>query len=235
MKKWQGDLMISVIIPFHPDLGPRDKAFNWIRKYYEIYFPSAEKIIARSKAPFNKSKAINEAAKNSKGSIIVIADADIVINPRFLRKAIKMLDSYPWIIPYNDVLDLTRVSTNRLLQTNPSWPLLANLEFQKRKTKNVIPVGGLNIIKRECFESAGGFDERFQGWGGEDDAFAAAMNTFCGHYKRVDQSIYHLWHPRSKPSDNRNYHTNFELALRYCKAQGNKSEMRKIIQERGNS
>ncbi|QCK82219.1 hypothetical protein E5Z46_08125 [Geobacillus kaustophilus NBRC 102445] len=43
--------------------------------------------------------------------------------------------------------------------------------------------------------AVGGFDERFSAWGGEDDAFSSAVNTLCGHYKRLEHTIYHLWHP----------------------------------------
>ncbi|WP_404359003.1 glycosyltransferase [Cytobacillus firmus] len=227
--------MISVIMPFYSDDGQRKLAFKWASQYYKKILPNSEMIIPSSTIPFNKAKAVNQAAKNAKGEILIIVDADIICCPQSISRAIKMLENTSWIIPYNKVLDITRKSTRALLQTKADWPLSLKVDAIPRETGKVIPVGGINVMKRACFEAAGGFDERFQGWGGEDDALAAAMNTFCGHYKRIDQSIYHLWHPRSKPSDNQNYKANLELAVRYCKAQGNKSEMRKIIQERGNS
>ncbi|MFK4998906.1 galactosyltransferase-related protein [Bacillus sp. N9] len=58
-------------------------------------------------------------------------------------------------------------------------------------------MGGINVVPRKHFETVGGFDERFVGWGGEDDAFAASLNTLCGYVKRLDATIYHLWHKRN--------------------------------------
>ncbi|MBG9543395.1 hypothetical protein ABE29_11575 [Cytobacillus firmus] len=223
---------LSILIPFFSDNGPRENAFRWIKNFYENLFPQAEIIIATSQPPFNKAKAINNAVKKAKGNNLIIVDADIICSPSTIKKGIKMLDQHPWIIPYNIVNDLTKNSTSQLLQTKPAWPLSINLKTEPRGPKGFKPVGGINIMTRACFEAAGGFDERFQGWGGEDDAFAAAMNTFCGRYVRIEQSIYHLWHPRVHTRDHKNYAANLQLAKRYCAAQNNKEEMRKVINER---
>ena len=55
--------------------------------------------------------------------------------------------------------------------------------------------GGVNILPRQHFERVAGFDERFQGWGGEDDAFAFSLNHLFGLPFRIDATIFHLWHP----------------------------------------
>ena len=225
--------MNSIIVPFYSDKGQRELCFKWVIQYYKEILPNSEVITPSSTAPFNKAKAINKAVKNARGDVLIIVDADIICSPQSLFRAVKMLKNTPWVIPYTTVLDLTRKSTRVLLQTEANWPLPVKLDATPRKTGKILPVGGINVLMRECFQSAGGFDERFQGWGGEDDAFAAAMNTFCGHFARIDQGIYHLWHPRSNPSNHANYKSNLKLAARYCKAQGNKAEMKKIIQERG--
>ncbi|MBR8646032.1 hypothetical protein KEH51_25350 [[Brevibacterium] frigoritolerans] len=83
---------VSIIIPFQTDNGPRAEAFKWIKQYYERSMPEAELclgIIDNDK--INKSKAVNLAAKKSNKRNFVIADADIVYDPKLIVKAIEVL------------------------------------------------------------------------------------------------------------------------------------------------
>lgn len=69
--------------------------------------------------------------------------------------------------------------------------------------------GAINIVLRKYFEKVGGFDERFKGWGGEDDAFMIAMCTLCGSFSRPKGTkIWHLYHPKEPLT---NYVNNLEL------------------------
>ncbi len=52
-------------------------------------------------------------------------------------------------------------------------------------------------MSRNTFIVAGGFDERFIGWGGDDDAFVHALETLCGNYIKLGREVFHLWHPRT--------------------------------------
>jgi hypothetical protein len=57
--------------------------------------------------------------------------------------------------------------------------------------------GAMLMISRENFYKAGGFDERFNGWGYEDNAFMLMCETTIGSYVETDNKAYHLWHPLS--------------------------------------
>ncbi|UAC49109.1 glycosyltransferase [Bacillus aquiflavi] len=227
---------ISILIPFKSDHGPRMNAFKWVKAFYKNTFPNADLCVGYSETkPFSKSQAVNNAAKTAAGDTFIIVDADIICSPKVINDSVKRLNHTPWIIPYSKVAHLNKHRTERLLQTDPKWPLDLNPKDKITKTKkNMLPVGGINILSRPCFEAVGGFDERFIGWGGEDDAFAASLNTICGHYTRLPHLIYHLWHPALRAVGNRHYKANYELALRYCKAIGNKMLMKKIIREKNN-
>lgn len=63
----------------------------------------------------------------------------------------------------------------------------------------VIPfAGGVVVVSVAAFWRAGGMDETFVGWGGEDDAFSHALHR-TGATRRVLHAgvAFHLWHRRS--------------------------------------
>jgi hypothetical protein len=49
-------------------------------------------------------------------------------------------------------------------------------------------------VRRELWESVGGFDEKFVGWGREDSAFQMSCEAEAGPFLRVSGSTFHLWH-----------------------------------------
>ncbi len=228
----------------------RDKLFKWVKKYYEATMPEVELCIGVDhNVPFNKSRAINNAAKKATRDIFVIADIDAIYDPNTLIRAIKMLNKYSWVIPYNHWLDLTKTSTEKLLVFPPQWPLPLKVQYRERIFKRVLirrknrrkrvvrsskPFGGVIVVPRKNFYRVKGFDERFVGWGREDNAFRDAMNTICGHYGRLrTSSVYHLWHPRVGARRNPNFRNNARLYKRYAKRRGKAAAMKRLINERG--
>ncbi|MDX8343978.1 galactosyltransferase-related protein [Rossellomorea sp. YZS02] len=208
--------------------------FKWLVKFYENTLPEAEICIGHSSTKqFSRSLAINNAARKASGEVFVIVDADIICNPYVIRNAVNTLKHSTWIIPYTNIEDIYPISTKKLLTQTPKWPLPPNIKSTKRfkGSKNFVSFGGINILKRESFYSVEGFDERFIGWGGEDDAFRCAMNTICGDFIRIDQNVFHLWHPPAKARSNPNYNNNVNLALRYCNSSGDITAMQKLIKE----
>ncbi|WLV25334.1 galactosyltransferase-related protein [Aciduricibacillus chroicocephali] len=216
----------SIIIPISLNDEIRAKLFRWVKSFYENVMPEVELCIGvANEKPFSKAKAINEAVRSSKGQYLVLADADIFYNPKLIEKSIEALAEHPWVIPYNEVLNVHRGSTDELIQTEPQWPVSIELDTRPR-THGPRLRGGINIVTRENFDLVGGFDERFTGWGGEDDAFASSLNHLCGHYKRLEGTIYHLWHPANNSSDE-NYKANIELLKRYSNKEAVLEEIRK--------
>lgn len=223
------------MIPYKPDYGARDELFNWVKSFYENVMPEVELCIGESQSePFNRSQAINNAANQATREVFVIADGDVIYDPQILVQAVKLLNQHAWIVPFGKFLDLSKSSTEELLQSSPQWPLSLEVEYEERlKNKNVKLVGGIIVVTRENFNMVGGFDERFEGWGKEDVAFKEAMNTICGPYKRThDHVAYHLWHPRTEAQGNPNYESNVQLYKRYIKSRGKVKEMKELIKER---
>ncbi|MFJ8255998.1 galactosyltransferase-related protein [Peribacillus asahii] len=227
---------VSIIIPFQTDNGPRAEAFKWIKQYYDHVMPEAELCLGIiDKDEINKSKAVNLAAKKATREIFVIADADIIFDPKLIVKAIEVLNEAAWVVPFTGIYDIERSGTERLLKTTPKWPI--DVKSEECTKANWIYkgfAGKLIVIPRVNFEAVGGFDERFSGWGGEDDAFSLSVQTLCGKLVNSKGDIYHLWHPTSNYETNPNGEANRALLNRYKRASGNKKEIIKLISERKN-
>lgn len=224
---------ISILIPFRSDHGPREKAFQWVLRFYEKIFPNVEICIGNCNTElFSRSIAINNAAKKATRDIFVIADADMIYNPKSIELSIPLLENNAWVIPYTRVIDISQKSTQNLLATEPVWPINIKLEaIEKQLTtkKGILPRGGLNVVSRTNFEAVGGFDERFLGWGAPDDAFCFAMDTLCGKHIRLKMNLFHLWHEPIKAKGNPNYQSNLALVQQYCRAYGNVRVMKQLI------
>jgi GT2 family glycosyltransferase len=224
---------ISFLVPFKSDNGYRDKIFKWILTFYEKYFPNAEICIGSSiSEPFSRSEAINNAALKSTKNIFVIVDSDLIYDPTIIKTSIELLNNNSWVVPYNFINYLSQSSTEHLLTTPPTWPLRVNLDAPKINYGKIGVTGGICIIPRKNFQRVRGFDTRFIGWGGEDDAFAFAVNTLCGKYTRLDGQIFHLWHPSKQAAGNPHYHKNVQLYNRYKMYDGSKVDMLNLIRKR---
>lgn len=221
---------VSVLIPFKSDNGPRDAIFKWVLDYYTQLMPEAEICIGTSKTElFLRSQAINDAAKKATREIFVIADADLVYDSEMLVKSINLLNKYSLVYPYHKIMYLSECNTQEILKSQPVWPLkISDRIFQLPYD----PFGGVNVVTRKNFEVIGGFDERFVGWGGEDNAFFIAITTLFGPHLRLERNGYHLWHPTVGAKGNPNYKNNFLLAKKYLKANGNQEAIWELINKK---
>ncbi len=147
----------------------------------------------------------------------------MICDPATLCKAVALVDTEAWIVPFNYVINLSKKNTFKLLKSQPKWPLdlePVNNKNQVVKSKKKF-VGKENVIKRENYFAAGGFDESFAGLGGEDNAFRYAVNTLCGPFQRLDREVIHFWHPNAA--------YNKRLRKKYAEASLNKRKMLKLI------
>lgn len=188
------DENISVLVPFKPDGGYRDKDWEWLKRRYEFLMPNAELCIADSDiTPYCRSAAVNNAAKQASRDILVIADADIAFDIKLMETAVKMLSNHAWVIPHEERKELNEAHTIELLKKDPAITM-SDDDFTGCVS---FPYGVSSIIlvPRRYFEYVGGFDERFKGWGYEDNAFAMAMDVLCGPHARLQGGvIWHLYH-----------------------------------------
>jgi predicted glycosyltransferase involved in capsule biosynthesis len=189
--------MISLLIPFRDD-GSRRAQFDWLQERYAALYPHAEVIVAEDDGgtPFSKTIAVNNAYRRASGDVLAIVDADVWVEPRVFQAAEKRIQSgrISWVRPCNTVYRINQSVTNRIVARRP---MVAFPKITAADCERVTPVVGLVcVFSRELFESVGGMDPRFRGWGWEDTCFNQIMDFKSKRCLIQRNPVYHLWHPR---------------------------------------
>jgi len=124
------------------------------------------------------------------------------------------------VAPFTAVLELDRESTRTLVgHCAAIWPW--GLRVERVRTSQLGTQSLMLVVPRRLWDSIGGFDEGFVGWGGEDNAFWRAAEILGGAPLRVDGGIYHLYHETTDPvtrSMDPQWRANFARWRRYEQA-----------------
>jgi hypothetical protein len=222
-------MKVSALFPYKADDGFRDLLWSYVQKRYEKLMPDVEICVGVDcHEPFCRSRAVNDAARKATGDLFMIVDTDVIYNPCLINGITSLIPCHPWVIPYTNGYKLSRKATGDILEKG----LAGFLPVKKEDIEINITLAGsfINAMTRKAFEAVNGFDERFQGWGGEDNAFVMSLDTICGQHYRMNEDIYHLWHPPAKV-DAENYRNNLLLCQRYQAAYENKDVMKSLISE----
>ncbi len=120
----------------------------------------------RNEGLFNKAAAVNRgyARAGQHCRYVCILDSDGYLDDSFLRLSLDALLSTGsrGLMPFNDLFFLDRSSTERVL--------VHGLQRAGDVTGYVtrLSPGVCFWVTAELFEQVGGFDEKYEGWGGED-------------------------------------------------------------------
>ncbi|MFH9725970.1 galactosyltransferase-related protein [Streptomyces sp. NPDC017254] len=147
---------------------------------------------------FNKSWALNAGAAAFPGTRhLCFHDADMVVERDHLSRVVACLDDGPpALLPYGDLLFLDQVSSGRAIRSRlaPGGPASADAgRLRGFALRDVW--GGYVSVTRDLFETVGGYDERFRGWGDEDNEFYRQVLRHTS-VPRWDRPLAHLWHRR---------------------------------------
>lgn len=234
----------NIIIPFFGDDPWRRQIFKSLFFYYFSVMNNCV-LVAPSdgSVPDSRSAARNTLIKNvgDPDDVIVIMDADVWVDSTILNEAISLVDSgeKTWAIPY-DSSGYYRLNENKGTETLAK---LNRLEFNlpRPKVKDCI-IGGFKsyasciVMKRSFFYECGGYDERFVGWGFEDDAFREVSITLAGQPWRPSKGhLIHVWHPEPNETTwaQPNIEKNVLLYREYERFYNNKVEMSRFLKQLG--
>lgn len=229
---------LSLIVPFRDDDGSRGAIKDWILTRWAHHFPEAQIVVQDDDggAPFSKTVAANLAFERCRGDLIGLLDSDVWIDPAHTREAIDLIASgrAHWVIPASRQFRLTEAATASLLRRDPRGPFPT---YTRHDCDAVHKVWGLlHLFPRAAFEAIGGYDPRFRGWGGEDRAATAVMDTMWGPHTLLPHRIYHLRHAHLKNAAGeriweRQTSDNGDLRDRYLAAHMKPEQMRVLVDE----
>ncbi|MGV9326617.1 galactosyltransferase-related protein [Streptosporangium sandarakinum] len=167
----------------------RDTIEPWVDDY----------VFAPHTGHFNKSWAVNVGVRRSRSApgALCVLDADILADDRFVSRNLARFErpELAAFLPYRGMFCLDDPSSDaairaRVQRGEPDVPVDAVRALVLRE-----PPGACLWVRSETFHRVGGFDERFQGWGGEDDDVVARLAA-AGRLERFDDPLLHLSHPR---------------------------------------
>lgn len=180
---------ISILIN-HKLSSDNDRNWLYMKKRYKSLMPNAEICIGDyPKGGYNKSTAINNAAKNATRDIFIIADSNIAFNIECIRKGLDNLKQYPLIIPFGDLIYIDEQSTKNIRKLTPS-SYIRDMHFTAYK-RLPMPIGYIFIVPRINFEAIGGFDENITEWDEENTDFVNRIMDRFGDYERLNK--YPIW------------------------------------------
>jgi len=215
---------IAYIVAFRTGNQQREHALQFTLRRVREYFPSieilvveqdeqprlsldkslrADQVFIRNAGAFNKSWAFNCAVRHTVKEVLVFADADIFLEREGYLECFRAIKEFDAVTP--NKRDISNVSLD-MNATNP----IQFLHTRKLYTF----AGGILIMTRTAFDQIGGWDERFEGWGGEDDAMSHVI------YNRLKSKSfylpnYHIDHPHENVAGHNHpkYRWNQNLAL----------------------
>jgi predicted glycosyltransferase involved in capsule biosynthesis len=169
---------------------------------------------------FSKSWGFNFAARCSTTPWLFFADADMLL-PEGLEESLDLLARGVEVVkPYTRLLDLSESETNAL--DDGVLPAAINApdsgaHARQAIGEHVVLAGGIFAIQSKTFAKLGGFDERFVGWGGEDNAMTLKIQRARPSTMQLDALGLHLFHPRdvSALRSNPQYQRNLSMLDQY--------------------
>jgi hypothetical protein len=185
----------------------------------------------------------NALARQVREPVLAILDADCLVEPDYYLQALRLLNQRRCFVLPEGLYRWGPEATRRILdagaipQEAPGRagvsgkyvPVVAGSKEQGQYRKDA--VGGLLIVAREGWRTAGGYDERMSGWGGEDNAINTALDATWGPMRHVPLPLHHLYHPTTKGEERP---MGARLALREFRlARGSRAAVKALLRHRG--
>ena len=213
--------IISIVIPFKASNSERVRNLLYNIKYHKRNLPDCKIIIVEQDTvtdltsvnslidvyhniqtnndSFRKAYLFNQGYNlsqiNFSADYIILLDADCLIEKSILNNISKYYDYFDknFVIPYQrKAYYLSNKETIKLIETNED-----NINQNENKDLEGIrnASGGAGIMSAKNYYNVGGFDERFKGWGVEDDAFHNKCLGLGISVHRLHSDLVHLYHP----------------------------------------
>lgn len=181
--------MTRVVIPWRHD-DHRAPLLEFVLEWWQTRHPSWAVALADTPGEWSKAAAINRAAAEIDG-IVVVADADVWCDG--IGDAVEAVEAGArWAVPHRMVHRLNRRATRMVLDGAQPGRFYFGDGLAERPYVGVLG-GGMLVVPASALREVP-FDERFVGWGQEDESWGAAASLLLGRPWRGVSPLWHLWH-----------------------------------------
>jgi hypothetical protein len=183
-----------VLVPWRPSDDRRQLLWDWTRPFleeigWELFTGDG------GGEPFSRAAAMNAAAAAAgEWDVALLGDADTVQDVATAHRAALQALEVGMVIPWSHRIKLSQAGTFKLARRGPEAVSDADRDPRDRTS----PEGGgaTVVVSRSAWDVVGGMDESFRGYGNEDLAFRAAIETLVigDGTPRADGVVWHLYH-----------------------------------------
>lgn len=191
--------MASIVIPWRDD-GTRGAICDWVCEMLRRQLPDAAVMLVDSgHEPFNRAASRNlGVSRVPLDEVVIVSDADVILDHAWDPGSVALSDVINRAIsdgrlhyPFTTCNYLTAKMTAAVLCGRR--PDQSDLEFSIH-----VAQGGLMVIRADAWRSTGGMDERFMGWGYEDNEWHTRVERVIGSPVRHRGVLWHLHHPSDR-------------------------------------
>lgn len=190
-------MTVEVVIPWRSTGCPyRERSLEFLYKFYLDYFGNVSLSDSDQSKEFNRAQARNLGVSKSSAEIVVVTDSDLYVPIDQINEAIDLAKAVNnQVRPFSSFGHMNRKSTEYFLNLR-EYPPITKTSFETLSAEWPGLHGGTFVINRDLWISLGGMDEKFSGWGGEDNAFNIRCQNRLGvSAEIVDGYAFHLFHP----------------------------------------
>ncbi|MFE4513404.1 glycosyltransferase family 2 protein [Kitasatospora sp. NPDC056783] len=202
----------AIVIPWRSGTAERNRHHQTVRDQLRGLFPDATHLdVDSGHTRFSRAASRNRGvalADQAGAEVVVLCDADTLVEEEALRAAVSAARRDDRLhLPYTWKRYLSPRGTRECLDGVPFSECHAESETEGKASAMA--------IRPTAWFAAGGMDERFTGWGFEDEAFRISTGVILGPAIRHKGVVVHLWHPKEKGFDSPDYLTGQLLIRRY--------------------
>lgn len=205
---------VTVAMPWRPTPDRLD-AHQRIRQFWRHSKIPVTEADSLPTQPFNVCEARNNAVRKIRTDIVIAADADTLPDLGAIFRALDVLRPGEVIWPYQTYRHIP-----------PDWVRESDLLAAPADRVYHNSVAALFITHRDTYWKLGGMDERFTGWGYDDNAFHAVALTLAA-VRRLPGTVFSFNHAADRDTTDAN--PNKHRAELYRFATGKPSVMAQLI------
>jgi len=200
-------LPLEVVIA---DDGSSDGTVEWIKSLSKDEYPFKIRCVTQEDRGYRHALINNLASEFAQGNRLLFTNADVIHNKTSVESHGKLLDNIigAGIIKSIKGSSIGNITSDLIVNWNGFEEFYeknksgyTNVTFlNKNLNEHIAGIwGGSFSISKSKFEEIGGFDEKYIGWGGEEQDLVYRAIQKCVECKWVEKSVvYHLDHLRQE-------------------------------------